>query len=76
MKSTIIDKEVVNGVIKLLLEAEAAVDESSDGPASNATSAIRVVDAFLVPKFRYDTIKKLFHEYVYCSPFVCLLVNV
>lgn len=54
-------------VVALLLEAEAAVDdddvdnEATGGPSS---SAIRVVDAFFVPKFRYDPIKKIFYEYV------------
>ena len=54
-------------VVTLLLEAEAAVDndvddEATSGPSSS--SAIRVVDAFFVPKFRYDPIKKIFYEYV------------
>nr|XP_048329468.1 DNA polymerase epsilon subunit B [Ziziphus jujuba var. spinosa] len=69
LKSTIIDKEAVNGVISLLLEAEAAADdETSDNPATTATSAIRVIDAFLVPKFRYDSIKKLFYEHTGSLP--------
>lgn len=56
-------------VVALLLEAEAAVDdddvdnEATGGPSSSS-SAIRVVDAFFVPKFRYDPIKKIFYEYV------------
>lgn len=64
VKSTVIDKDAVHGVITLLLEAEAAVDESSDGAVTTTTSALRVIDAFLVPKFRYDPIRKLFYEYV------------
>ena len=56
-------------VVTLLLEAEAAVDndvddEATGGPSSSSSSAIRVVDAFFVPKFRYDPIKKIFYEYV------------
>ena len=52
-------------VVTLLLEAEAAVDddEATGGPSSSS-SAIRVIDAFFVPKFRYDPIKKIFYEYV------------
>ena len=71
MKSTIIDKEAVDAVVGLLLRAEAAVggdggDEGPDGGAAAAAgSAMRVVDAFLVPKLRYDPIKKLFYEYVH-----------
>lgn len=60
VKSTIIDKEPVHRVVSLLLEAEAAVEETSDAVGSG--SVIRVVDAFLVPKFRYDPIKKQFYE--------------
>ncbi|KAK4283347.1 hypothetical protein QN277_000307 [Acacia crassicarpa] len=61
LKSTIIDKEPVHRVVSLLLEAEAAVEESSD--AVGIGSVFRVVDAFLVPKFRYDPIKKQFYEH-------------
>lgn len=79
MKSALIDKDAVHGVITLLLEAEAAVGESSDGPVTTAAPALRVIDAFLVPKFRYDPIKKLFLEYVWlvcplCLVFVCVFV--
>lgn len=63
MKSSIIDKESVNRVTSVLLQAEAAA-EGDSGSASNH-SAIRVIDAFLVPKFRYDSIKKHFYQYVY-----------
>lgn len=69
VKSSIIDREPVHRVVALLLEAEAAVDdddvdnEATGGPPSSS-SAIRVVDAFFVPKFRYDPIKKIFYEYV------------
>ena len=68
VKSSIIDREPVHRVVTLLLEAEAAVDndvddEATSGPSSSS-SAIRVVDAFFVPKFRYDPIKKIFYEYV------------
>lgn len=72
MKSSIIDQESVHRVISLLLEAEAATEEESTSVSSH--SAIRVIDAFLVPKYRYDPIKKRFHQYVvllffiiYCS---------
>lgn len=63
MNSTIIDKEPVHRVVTLLLKAEAAAedDESPDDSAA-AASALRVVDAFLVPKFKYDAIRKQFYE--------------
>lgn len=49
-------------VVSLLLEAEAAAE---DTPAStSATGALRIIDAFIVPKYRYDPIKKIFLEYV------------
>lgn len=67
MKSTIIDKEPVHRVVSRLLEADAAVEESSDAFAAGG-SAIRVVDAFVVPKYRYDPIRKQFYEYVFSFP--------
>ncbi|KAI4352050.1 hypothetical protein L6164_006336 [Bauhinia variegata] len=66
LKSSIIDKEPVRRVVSLLLEAEAAVEESTD--AAGSGSALRVIDAFLVPKFRYDPIKKQFHEHTGSLP--------
>ncbi|KAK8490390.1 hypothetical protein V6N13_076406 [Hibiscus sabdariffa] len=64
LKSSIIDKEAVHPVISLLLEAEAAEEESP----SSSHSSIRVVDAFLVPKFRYDPIKKHFFQHTGSLP--------
>ncbi|TKY44872.1 DNA polymerase epsilon subunit 2 [Spatholobus suberectus] len=63
LKSTIIDKEPVQRVVSLLLEAEAAAEESSD-----AASVIRVVDALLIPKYKYDTIRKQFYEHAGSLP--------
>lgn len=64
MKSSILDKEPVHRVVSLLLEAEAAVEESpTTSGYGSAASALRIIDAFDVPKFRYDPIKKLFHKY-------------
>ncbi|XP_057446745.1 DNA polymerase epsilon subunit B [Lotus japonicus] len=64
LNSTIIDKEPVHRVVTLLLKAEAAAedDESPDDSAA-AASALRVVDAFLVSKFKYDAIRKQFYEH-------------
>ncbi|GMI81096.1 CYCLOPS 2, DNA polymerase epsilon subunit B2 [Hibiscus trionum] len=64
LKSSIVDKEAVHPVISLLLEAEAAEEESP----SSSHSSIRVVDAFLVPKFRYDPIKKHFFQHTGSLP--------
>ncbi|KAJ4713627.1 DNA polymerase epsilon subunit [Melia azedarach] len=61
LKSSIIDKDSVHRVITLLLEAEAAAEEDSSSVSSH--SAIRVIDSFLVPKFRYDPIKKHFYQH-------------
>lgn len=57
VKSTIIDKETVQRVVSLLLEATEATEETSD-----AAAAIRVVDAFLIPKYKYDYSRKQFYE--------------
>ncbi|XP_061356039.1 DNA polymerase epsilon subunit B [Gastrolobium bilobum] len=67
LKSTIIDKEPVHRVVSLLLEAEATVEENSDASAT-AASAIRVVDAFLIPKYKYDPIRKQFYEHTSSLP--------
>lgn len=66
VKSSILDREPVSRVVNLLLEAEAAVDETAD-EAGDSTPAIRIVDAFLVPKFHYDSVKKIFFEYVFLA---------
>lgn len=63
MKSSILDKEPVQRVVSLLLEAEAAVEESPTTSGYGSGSALKIIDAFDVPKFRYDSIKKLFHKY-------------
>lgn len=63
MKSSILDRESVHKVVSILLEADAAVEENPSSSGSS-TSALRVIDAFIVPKFRYDPVKKFFHEYV------------
>lgn len=54
LKSSIIDKQTVQSVVSILLQADAAVDETLGG--------LGVCDAFLVPKFRYDPIKKIFYK--------------
>ncbi|TYH68698.1 hypothetical protein ES332_D05G004700v1 [Gossypium tomentosum] len=64
LKSSIIDKESVHQVVSLLLDAEAAEEESP----SSSHSSIRVVDAFLIPKFRYDPIKKHFFQHAGSLP--------
>ncbi|XP_027924509.1 DNA polymerase epsilon subunit B [Vigna unguiculata] len=62
LKSTIIDKETVHRVVSQLLEVEADVEDSSD-PGTSTSSALRVVDAFDFPKYKYDTIRKQFYEH-------------
>ncbi|KAF5734067.1 hypothetical protein HS088_TW16G00509 [Tripterygium wilfordii] len=66
LKSSIVDKEEMHRVISLLLEAE-GVGEESESPVSSS-SAIRVTDVFLVPKFRYDPIKKQLYEHTASLP--------
>ncbi|OMO73451.1 DNA polymerase alpha/epsilon, subunit B [Corchorus olitorius] len=60
LRSSIIDKEAVHRVISLLLEAEAADEECPTSSTSLSGSSIRVIDAFLIPKFQYDPIRKHF----------------
>lgn len=70
VKSSILDKEPVNRVVNLLLEAEAAAEETPSTSNSASTSgsnksALRIIDAFFIPKFRYDPVRKFFYEYVH-----------
>ncbi|KAH0436727.1 hypothetical protein IEQ34_026355 [Dendrobium chrysotoxum] len=62
LKSSILDGEAVRRVVNLLLEAETAVDPTS--PAVSSRSALRVIDAFVIPRFCYDPIKQVFYEYI------------
>ncbi|XP_021725806.1 DNA polymerase epsilon subunit B-like [Chenopodium quinoa] len=53
LKSSILDKETVNRVISEMLD----VDE-----VSPAHSHLRFIDAFVVPKYRFDPTRKVFYE--------------
>ncbi|KAL5702577.1 DNA-directed DNA polymerase [Ranunculus cassubicifolius] len=64
LNSSIIEKDsvtrVINRVLSKLLQADALIDaipSSSNGPA------IRIIDSFVMPKFRFDSIKNSFYEY-------------
>ncbi|KAL6967836.1 DNA-directed DNA polymerase epsilon, subunit B [Sarracenia purpurea var. burkii] len=61
LKSSILDKEPVHRVVSLLLEADAAVEESPN--SSSSSGGLRFIDAFITPKFRYDPVKKVFYEH-------------
>ncbi|XP_073109974.1 DNA polymerase epsilon subunit B-like [Elaeis guineensis] len=61
LKSSILDREAIHRVVSLLLDADAAVDPSSTVASNRA--ALRVIDAFVIPRFRYDPIKKVFYEH-------------
>ncbi|KAF5192042.1 Dna polymerase epsilon subunit b [Thalictrum thalictroides] len=60
LKSSIIDKDSVQKVVNLLLEALDAVESTS---SSSSKSPFSITDSFVIPKFRYDSIKKVFYEY-------------
>uniref|UniRef100_A0A0D9X8Q0 DNA polymerase II subunit 2 n=1 Tax=Leersia perrieri TaxID=77586 RepID=A0A0D9X8Q0_9ORYZ len=62
LESSILDRDAVRRVVSLLVEAEEAVDAASPA-ATSARSALRVVDSFVVPRFHYDPIKKVFYEH-------------
>ncbi|KAL6992051.1 DNA-directed DNA polymerase [Sarracenia purpurea var. burkii] len=61
LKSSILDKEPVHRVVSLLLEADAAVEESPN--SSSSSGGLCFIDAFIIPKFRYDPVKKVFYEH-------------
>ncbi|KAJ3669490.1 hypothetical protein LUZ60_011440 [Juncus effusus] len=60
-ESSIFDKEAVQRVVSVLLDAQASVDPTA--PAGSSRTALRVIDAFVVPKFHYDPIKNVFYEH-------------
>ncbi|XP_052624257.1 DNA polymerase epsilon subunit B [Lactuca sativa] len=60
LKSSILDKEPIQRVVSLLCEAASATDDTL---GTNTSSSFSVIDAFLIPKFRYDPIKKIFCEH-------------
>ncbi|KAG2331878.1 hypothetical protein Bca4012_018550 [Brassica carinata] len=63
LNSSVVDAESVQGVINLLLGANDAAEE----PTFNASS-LAVIDAFLVPKYRYDSVRKQFIEHTSSLP--------
>lgn len=62
VKSAILDKETVAKVVSDLLEAAAAGDENPNTPIGFGGSALRIINVFDVPKYRYDKTKKTFYE--------------
>ncbi|RWW60617.1 hypothetical protein BHE74_00032381 [Ensete ventricosum] len=50
----------IRRVVSLLLNADAAVAPSAASTSSRF--ALRVIDAFVIPRFRYDPIKNVFYE--------------
>ncbi|KAF5935966.1 hypothetical protein HYC85_027095 [Camellia sinensis] len=64
LKSSILDKEPLHRVVSLLLEADGESPNSSNSSSSSSSpAALRIIDAFLIPKFRYDPVRKIFFEH-------------
>ncbi|MFS8019796.1 putative DNA-directed DNA polymerase [Helianthus anomalus] len=61
LKSSVLDKESVQRVTSRLLEAGSAVDD--DNPCTNMSTSFSVIDAFDIPKYRYDPIRKMFCQH-------------
>ncbi|XP_068307001.1 DNA polymerase epsilon subunit B [Pyrus communis] len=58
------DKETVHRLVTKLSRADAAVyDGDDDGGGSTSEPDWHIIDAFKVPKFRYDPIKKSFYKH-------------
>ncbi|XP_010535714.1 PREDICTED: DNA polymerase epsilon subunit B [Tarenaya hassleriana] len=66
LKSSTVDGESVRRVVNLLLEADNAADEPATTVSESA--ALRVIDAFFAPKYRYDGVKKQFIEHTSSLP--------
>ncbi|KAI3724271.1 hypothetical protein L2E82_36043 [Cichorium intybus] len=60
LKSSILDKEPVQRVVSLLCEAGSAAEDIN---VTTMSTSFSVIDAFLIPKFRYDPIRKMFCEH-------------
>ncbi|KAE8653182.1 DNA polymerase epsilon subunit B [Cucumis sativus] len=58
LKSPILDKDAVHRVISIMVAADKVGEESPNTITS--TSALCIINAFDIPKFRYDPIKKIF----------------
>lgn len=58
VKSPILDKDAVHRVISIMVAADKVGEESPNTITS--TSALCIINAFDIPKFRYDPIKKIF----------------
>ncbi|CAN0866430.1 DNA polymerase epsilon subunit B [Linum grandiflorum] len=70
VKSSIIEKELVSRAVSSLLEADEAVEENPNSVSPQ--SALRVIDAFSIPKYRYHSIKKQFYQCVFFSSFAVI----
>ncbi|KAI8549148.1 hypothetical protein RHMOL_Rhmol06G0004100 [Rhododendron molle] len=63
LKSSILDKNSVHGVASLLLKAQTAGAVEEDSSNCISSAALRIIDdIFIIPKFRYDPVKKFFYE--------------
>ncbi|KAK1421047.1 hypothetical protein QVD17_23104 [Tagetes erecta] len=60
LKSSVLEKEVVQGVVNKLCEAQSA---PVDDPGTNMSTSVSIIDVFHVPKFRYDSIRKMFCQH-------------
>ncbi|GKF84282.1 hypothetical protein Tco_0249180, partial [Tanacetum coccineum] len=58
-KSTLLGKEDVQRVVNRLNSVGSAVE---DNLSTSMSTSFNVIDAFDIPKFRYDPIKKMFCE--------------
>ncbi|XP_022998323.1 DNA polymerase epsilon subunit B [Cucurbita maxima] len=66
LQSSIIDKDAVHRVVSILLAADEAGEECPD--TSTSTSALCIIDAFDISKYRYDPIKKIFYMHTGSLP--------
>ncbi|ONH90465.1 hypothetical protein PRUPE_8G055400 [Prunus persica] len=64
------DKETVHCIATRILGADAAINETPDGDGDDVIRAsdLLIIDAFKVPKFRYDPIKKVFYKHTGSLP--------
>ncbi|XP_076906459.1 DNA polymerase epsilon subunit B-like [Bidens hawaiensis] len=67
LESSILDKEPVQRAVNNLQAASAFVDDD-DNLSTNMSMAFSVIDAFNIPRFRYDPVRKIFSEHAGALP--------
>ncbi|KAJ0981216.1 hypothetical protein J5N97_009471 [Dioscorea zingiberensis] len=61
LKSSILDRNTIQRVMNMLLESYSAMEPSAS--VDSTRTSLKFIDVFFVPRFRYDSIKRVFYEH-------------